>query len=570
MRRTLLILLLACAPAALGAQAGTGAGRQQLPPDVRREVVARWNGIGPTGVRASDRLEIAADRNIAGDVAALRGPVIVSGHVGGGVLAVNADVTLMPTAQIDGDLLVVGGEMDRREGSRVNGAIRIYRQPLALRQDGDRIVALDDQSAGEESWWRRFERRDDDRSAALRIVKAGAYNRVEGLPIQLGPVVRRRTPWGSVQLDAAAVLRTATSFSSDRSDVGQTLRAEVRIGRERGVGVGAAAYNVVDAVESWQLSDLETALAAVISRRDYRDYYGRHGAQGFVTLFGDHDMSLMASYGTERWSSRAARNPFSIFSGERAWRDNPLMDEGLFHVADLRASVDTRTDPEDPWSGWFASASVEYGTGHPTSLAPTTSPRAATGDAVSYSRAFLDLRRYNRLGPDAQLNMRVVLGGWLDGDALPLERRLSVDGPGALPGFDFRSGRAGADVATCNEAPLLPSRPAECDRIALAQAEYRGDLRWDLFGNWDDWPHRYHGEHGDAAWVLFADAGRGWKVGAPGGGLTYRRGEIPPLGTFRADLGVGLDVSGIGIYAAKSVSTPAEPINYFVRLHHRF
>jgi hypothetical protein len=117
---------------------------------------------------------------------------------------------------------------------------------------------------------------------------------------------------------------------------------------------------------------------------------------------------------------------------------------------------------------------------------------------------------------------------------------------------------------------VLPSRPAECDRIVLTQLEYRGDLPLDLFSNWDEWPFRYRGAHGEAAWVLFADAGRGWKVGTPSGQITYSRGALPPLSTFRADLGLGLDVSGIGIYAAKAVSTPAEPINYFVRLRHRF
>jgi hypothetical protein len=33
---------------------------------------------------------------------------------------------------------------------------------------------------------------------------------------------------------------------------------------------------------------------------------------------------------------------------------------------------------------------------------------------------------------------------------------------------------------------------------------------------------------------------------------------------------LGLDIGGIGIYAAKSVSTPGEPANFFVRLRHRF
>ena len=205
-----------------------------------------------------------------------------------------------------------------------------------------------------------------------------------------------------------------------------------------------------------------------------------------------------------------------------------------------------------------------------TQLAPTSTPRTIDPDGVTaYTRAMFDFRRYNRLGPVAQLNMRVVLGGWVDGDPLPLQRRVSVDGPGALSGFDFRSTRAGPDVSTCSAVPSVLGQPTECDRIALAQIEYRGDLRLNVMGNWDDWPRRIRTAHGDAVWVLFADAGRGWKVGTPDGVMTYSRGAFPALSTFRSDVGVGLDVGGIGIYASKSVSTPSQPVNFFIRLRHR-
>jgi len=54
------------------------------------------------------------------------------------------------------------------------------------------------------------------------------------------------------------------------------------------------------------------------------------------------------------------------------------------------------------------------------------------------------------------------------------------------------------------------------------------------------------------------------------GAVRLRTRDWPPLSTFRSDIGLGLDFAGIGVYAAKSVSTPAEPINFFVRLRHRF
>ncbi len=570
MRSTLLTLCAALVPFAAGAQQPTDSG-PRLPSDIRRDAVDRWNGAN--AIRAAERLRIDSAQEVAGNVAVREGALAIAGHVHGSVLAVNTNVTLAPSAHVDGDVLVVGGSIDGETVARVDGSIRVYATPLHYRMDGDVMVDVDAGEANDDSWWRRLERNHErDWANPLRVVQAGPYNRVEGLPISLGPAIYRAAPWGSVAFDAAAVLRTATSFASDRGDVGHTVRGEVRFGPDRLVGVGGQLFNVVDPVESWELSDLEVALASFVVRRDYRDYYSRHGAKAFATFYGRRGLTATVSYGEERWGSRPTENPFTLFHGDDPWRPNPVMDAGAFHIGTLDLRGDTRNDPDDPWSGWYVDANVEHGLGTINSAAPSSINFGIFGSTrhTEYTRGFFDVRRYNRLGPDAQLNMRVVLGGWLGGDALPLERRLSVDGPGTLPGFDFRSARAGVDVGTCEGAPAIPGMPAECERIALGQIEYRGDLRFNFLGDWEDWPRRYRNAHGDAVWVLFADAGRGWRIGAPDGGLSYSSSAIPPLSTFRTDLGLGIDIDGIGVYAAKSVSTPAEPVNFILRLRHRF
>lgn len=573
MRRTMLMLLLALTPAVVVAQETPQRPAQTLPRDIRRLAIDRWNGTND--FRASDRAEIGETTEIHGNVAVLRGPLTLAGHVNGDVLVINGDLILRPTARIDGDLLVIGGDVEGRSTATVRGTTRIFRQALSFREQGDRLVALnDDGTQDEESWWRRLERRREGNwSEAFRIVQAGAYNRVEGLPIQIGPAVQRLTPWGSVRFDGAAIVRTGSSFrSDDDSDIGHLVRTEVRVGRDRGVGIGARLMNDVEPVESWQLSDLEAALAAFIARRDYRDYFQRHGAAGTLTLYGARNLSVAATFADERWSSRALRNPFTLFNAERNWRENPSVDEGRFHIGELALQFDTRTDPDDPWAGWYADASLERGSGRVTNAAipsPSSVPRAA--DLTVYTRGLMDLRRYNRLGPSAQLNMRLVLGGWLGGDALPVERRFSVDGPGAIPGFGFRSERPGIDVGNCNVGFTMNGRPAMCDRVALAQVEYRGNVKLGFGGSWEDWPRHYRGARGDVNWVLFMDAGRGWRVGdeSRGEGLFYDRGSLPALSTFRSDAGVGIDIAGIGIYAAKALSS-SEPANFFVRLRHRF
>jgi hypothetical protein len=104
----------------------------------------------------------------------------------------------------------------------------------------------------------------------------------------------------------------------------------------------------------------------------------------------------------------------------------------------------------------------------------------------------------------------------------------------------------------------------------MAQVEYRGDLHFDLFTDWQD--DHYMRSHSDGVWVFFADAGRGWLVGtpAPADELTLDRNELPKLSTFRTDLGIGLDFDIIGLYVAKAMAEPKEPANFFVRVRHRF
>ena len=100
MRSMVLGLCVAAAlPAIGGAQQDSTASRQSLPADVRFQVVTRWNG--PNVVRGAGRIEIEAGREVAGNVAVSGGPLVVAGHVTGSVLALNADVTLRPSARIE-------------------------------------------------------------------------------------------------------------------------------------------------------------------------------------------------------------------------------------------------------------------------------------------------------------------------------------------------------------------------------------------------------------------------------------------------------------------------------------
>ena len=442
----------------------------------------------------------------------------------------------------------------------------------ATPEDTTRAAAPDTVPAPTDEWWRRWLL--GQRSAnyiGVSLSSAHTYNRVEGFPIYLGPTARHVFPWATISGDAYGIVRISDKLRWDEDHIGYGAHAALRFGPEdgRSLTLGGKLYDVIDPVEPWQLSDAEVGLSTFFLHRDYRDYFARHGATGFATLTASDALGVTLSYADERWASRPVRDPFTLFDNNAPWRPNPAIDDGLFRLVTAHVALDTRNDASDPWSGWYATGDLEYGSGTVTRFGPRTDGETVPADGihpVSYLRGFFDGRRYNRVGPTEQLNIRLVAGGWLGGDPLPLERRLSLGGAGTMPGFDFRSAGSGPDYATCSVTRATPpGAPAQCDRIAMAQVEFRHDLRVGL-------ADLVRGLPRDGAWVLFVDAGRGWLVGPRDGALQYPADALPALGTSLLDAGAGITLGPFGVYVAQAVS----PWNYSrgprlaIRLQQRF
>jgi hypothetical protein len=580
--------------------------RRSRPREAERLIERALDAPGVT--RRTGAITVAADDRFAGPLVVFDGPLTIAGRVAGTVTAVDADVALLPGAVIEGDLVVVGGTLTGRESGRVEGELRIYAQSVrrAARDDARddaredsreasrrSLVTRDRQDDAEDAWvtkWRDAEWR----QSGIRLTMARTYNRTEGWPIVFGPISRTDFGWGRVALDAFGIFRTSQGTQWNTSTVGHRARAELRLGRDFGLTLGGRSFDVVDAVEPWQFSEGENGLAAFFFQRDFRDWYDRQGGQGYARLFAFNGaVTLGASYGQERWRSRGIHDVWAVFNQPGGWRANPLVDEGVMTLANATWTVDTRNDPNDPTSGWLMAADYEYGTGNllrtPTSAGVRPASAGLGSEAVTYGRGFVDLRRYNRLAPDAELRLRVVAGGWVHGDALPMQRRLSLSGPAAMPGFAFRNS-ASSGALECGTGLVSPAgSPAQCDRIALAQVEYRGALHIDVF----DWlgdeayvprgtsrrtppGQRYRGwsSRTRGSFVLFADAGRGWLVGNErlGDARFVPDGRLPSFSTFRSDAGIGLELGVVGLYLAKAINTENAdtPPVFFARVNRRF
>ncbi|MEN9507660.1 MAG: hypothetical protein RLZZ621_223 [Gemmatimonadota bacterium] len=561
-----------------------------VPRDVALEVTRIHNA--PSTRRVRGDFVVSRTDTIRSALAVLDGSLRLEGVVMGDVVVLNGDVRLVEGSRLDQSLTIIGGALESPDRPQVAGAIRVWGARYRYRDQGDTLVAETDLLARWTDWSRE---KPSGGGGELFVTTAHTYNRVEGLPVLLGPRLRIRSGSTAVRAEALGILRTGDGLAWNRENLGHLAHLEIRQGATRGLAVGGRLFDVVDAVESWQLSEAEVGLATFLFKRDYRDYWERHGGEGYLSLFVGSAVDLRVGIGEERWITRRARDPFTLFGNGIGWRFNPDADEGVVQRFTLGGTIDTRSNSSQPRAGWYIRGEYERAQGTLTRLAASTFGIRDVDDAeaerelrdLQYGRLLVDARRYTRLGPASQLNVRAVFGGWMSGDRLPMQRRLAVSGLDALPGTDFRRVDGGPDVGTCAtgdaEVYRRLGRPAQCDRVVLAQVEWRGDFRISLFGDADELGARRWSlsrMRADGVWVLFANSGRGWLVGSATArpadqreatqGLWYPNTGIPAWESWRTDVGGGFDFGSFGLYVAKNVRGDGGAPNVYLRLGRRF
>lgn len=550
-----------------------------LPEEVADAVVAAFND--PLRLRLMGTATISAGDTVRADVAALEGPLELAGHIAGDLLVVNGDLRLRPGASIAGDVLVVGGTAEGLENARIAGEISVYPDRLRYRREGGRIVRIVEDApstglAGALEWGR----------SDFLIATGDSYNRVEGMPITFGPRVRTAGS-NPLRLHALAIYRTETGIHIDTDDLGYYVQAEQFIGGHEELRVGVSAHSVVQPIEDWQVTDLESGLSTFFFHRDFRDHFERSGVSAFAAWRSERTpYSLTAELRHDRHSALAAGSPWSIFRNAEEWRPEPLVGEGRVTTVRLSGEFDTRSDPVEPATGWFLRGHLDQaiagelvapetftpGPLEPEAPVPLIAPGANFG---RFTTGLIDIRRYNRVDPRSRLNFRLLLGGSLDGDPLPPQFQHALGGVGSLPGYELFSldcqARSSTVYRSAQEAldpeasPYVPRYG--CDTFALFQAEYRGRfsfrMRWDSAPWLDGRDEEATEVEVDPAWeftpdwTVFVDAGRGWNL------------ESATDEDLAVDVGVGLMIGRLGAFVALPLSGQGG-INAFIRLGPRF
>ncbi len=551
-----------------------------LPIHVANEVIEFFNDPGT--IRFSGRSGIPPDRIIVGDVGVLSGPFIVGGEIDGNLMVVNGDLTFEPGGVVTGDVTVLAGRVSGQEPGAIGGTLTVYDEALRYSYRGDRMEY-------EGTRPRRTRTFPTLRWGSSRFsVRAGTnYNRIEGLPVMFGPVVRTERP-NQFRLDAFAIWRTDNGLSLDGDELGYRVQVEQSFGPRDALAVGGTVHSEIRPIESWGLVDLEASLATFLLHKDYRDYYEETGWSAFVTLRPDRTpLVLSFEYRDEDHEYAPVGSPWALKDNDDPWRPQPVIAEGRLRSLGGKLTLDARNDPEDPSDGWFVEARAHVGVGGTLELPEQTAiPESPVPDGsadpldlpareveTDFSSGFLDVTRYSRLGPYSQLNLRALLGGSLTGDPLPPQFQHAPGGEGSIPGYGLFSADCGArsrrvEIATREDGvpANVPAFPAYgCDRIALFQAEYRGGFWWDFGWNdpedWGFWSNMFF----EPSWAVFLNVGRGWSLSEDA--LEGFRGmDTETL----SDLGFGIFLGDIGLYWAIPLNGDHRGVNFFVRLSRRF
>ena len=535
--------------------------RAKLPRAIAARVLAFYRDSATTRLSGDTRIDAAR----AGNLAVLDGTLTIAAPVDGSVLVLNGDVAFEPGGSVSGDLTIVGGELRSGLDAPIDGTLIAY-------GGGEDDVAVSDDDDDDDDGWRRRGRRTDERDhrvhiggADLKVDVRESYNRVEGLPLQVGPVIETnaRNP---LRIEATAVLRTEDGSTPQVERVGYAATIEQFLGGRRELGVGASVFSVVSPVESWQMSDAEASLATFLFHFDPRDHYERTGWGAHLRYEpGDLPLDLRVEYRDQEFATVGAGDPWTVFGD--GWRLQPLVAEGDLRSLAARATVDLRDDDDEPTSGWYFDARVRRGVDGSLEVPPrydeTLALRAPLVFDAAFTTGMLDVRHYARVGTEGVLALRAIGGGSLTAEALAPQFQHTFGGPRALGGFAFREADCGARAETVRVqyGARTPSfHPTYgCDRFAVVQAEYRGgfDFGFDMLEISDHWDGDY-----DAGWTVFVEGGRGWAYDTA---LTERSST-----ETLADAGIGLFLGDLGLYVAVPVTGEDHDARFFARLGRRF
>ena len=392
---------------------------------IQRNAIKKVRGLQPP---AETNTQVAEDSNLTyqGNTVIQKGDTVNTN-----VVVKGGDLTIYGC--VNGDVLVVGGDLYIRDGAYVGGNIKVING--GVNKDDDAIVVgyIDKSSSKKEKSYREEEKNFRKSSTKLNANWVSEttnldnfifrYNRVEGL--FLGAGSEKRYYWDD-QRSYSLYGSIGYGFKSHswRGNLGLSRQFTFDDGQL--IEVEAEGHSLTDTKDDWLISVHENTAAAILIHEDYRDYYRRDGYGFNVGYATQHDYitgQLKVGYLADEYRSMENQTEWSLFGGDKRFRPNPAINDGKMRSVLTTAGFSTATTTIYGPEGWSMLATVEIADKN-------------LGGLFTFNRYIADIRRYQPLGRYDNFNVRVRVG--TSEGALPLQKAYEMGGLGTVQGFPFK------------------------------------------------------------------------------------------------------------------------------------
>ena len=147
------------------------------------------------------------------------------------------------------------------------------------------------------------------------------YNRVDGPAVTVGLKV-------SNELNPLPLLRAQVGYAYSRERLVAEFGADVPIGRHRRITLGATGYRRTASEDAWIVGETENTIFALLSRKDYRDYYEAEGFEAHIAVAPGRDVGFSAGAHVEDQRGLDVETRVAVWGVDDLFRENPDIDEG--------------------------------------------------------------------------------------------------------------------------------------------------------------------------------------------------------------------------------------------------
>ncbi|MFZ4619917.1 MAG: BamA/TamA family outer membrane protein [Bacteroidota bacterium] len=358
--------------------------------------------------------EIALNDSIQTDLLIKNGNLTVYGTVLGSILVINGDIDLRSSSKVMGNVRAMNGKIIKENGSFVEGFTEQSAGSTVKKHGRRNINRTKYTYSFKPYFWNDDDILDD--NVLFR------YNRVEGLFLGFG--TEKKVYWdGSKSVSGAGSF--GYGFSSHKWRLQLGLDRQFAVSDDILYEAGGEVHSTTDSKDDWIMNLSENNLAALFFHEDFKDYYQREGysvhtarysKDGYITTMID------VRYNDDRYASLDNKATWALFGGN-SFRSNPSVSDGKMKSFSVAGGLSTIEKYRYHSEGWNLFVRGEYG-------------GKGLGGDFDFTQALIDIRRFQPLSDDDQINLRIRVGA-LEGSPIA-QKNFELGGANTIPAFGFK------------------------------------------------------------------------------------------------------------------------------------